>query len=182
MNIIAAIDLDALLPLIVGVFWVVAQLVGAAAKKKTPPPRPSHDEPAEDKDPLADLMRKLGGAQEFKIPEPPEPAPAADAMPSLRSHKTESTAKTPQPQKTSPLPALKPVKIEDIQKPDFRPSMKSFKTVMPSMKLPAMNLSFRGAEPAGGRPEVGKIIDPADRNTLRRAMLGHIILEKPKGL
>ena len=74
---------EELIWIVVGVFWVIAQIAGGAAKKKRTPPRPvSGDENHEPsvpsrvegaEDPFANLMRKLAGVQEFKIPTPPEP-------------------------------------------------------------------------------------------------------------
>lgn len=165
MKILAAFDLDALIPLIIGIFWVVAQLAGAA-KKKAPPASPLKENREPEEYPLSDLMRRLGGVQEFKIPKPPKPEPVVDVAP------------LPQPPVQVPEP--EPVTVPDI---DVRPTMSSFKTAMPSMKLPAMNLNFQTLEKSGsGFPKVGKIIDPTDKQTLRRAILGHIILGSPKGL
>jgi len=182
MNLIAKIDFDSALPLIIGLIWVIAQVAGAAAKKKNAAARPSsmktdNEEPAED--PFAALMRKFNGVQEFKIPEPPQ----------SKKIKAERPWK---PDDVEALPDVKPIQRETtipepepIQAPlmDARPKMSSFKSAMPSMKLPAMKLSLQGSEKSGsGVPNLGKIINPADKQTLRRAVLGHIILSKPKAL
>jgi hypothetical protein len=183
---LAAINLDALIPLIIGIFWVVAQIAGAAARKKPKPLRPKPlrpERPEEDTqdDPFADFMRRLGGVQEFNIPEPPgEPAETflADEAPPPRSQEIQD--EMPRLPETVPLPVLKPA---DVQEPDLRPSMRSFKTAMPLMKLPTIKLKFQSSEKrASDFPRVGKIINPADKQTLRRAMLSHIILGKPKGM
>lgn len=190
--ILAAIDLDALIPLIVGVFWVVAQIAGAVKKKSAPPfkanpqdgsgkPRPAPEtaEGEAPEDPFADLMRKLGGVQEFKVPVPPEPVgrPAEPARP-------EGLAPPIKPEVIGrAMPPAEPNLSEPVDVPgvDIRPTMKSFKTAMPSMKLPAMRFQGLGKS-SRGFPKAGKIIDPSDQQTLRRAILGHIILGKPKAM
>ncbi|QHI70740.1 hypothetical protein [Tichowtungia aerotolerans] len=187
MKFIADINLDALIPLIIGAFWIIAQIAGAAAKKKGAPPRPRAADHENNEDPFAELMRRLGGVQEFKIPTPPEPIDLPDehpwkpgdieALPDM-TRKTPATAKTIQ--KTPPVTDVKPIEVPAM---DLRPSMRSFRTAMPAMKLPAMSLSVQRSERSIGTvPTIGKIINPDDRRTLRRAMLGHIILGKPRGL
>ncbi len=186
---IAKIDLDSLFPLIIGAIWIIAQVLSAAARKKPARPAgPDRPAPAGEtgEDPFAELMRKLGGVQEFKIPDPPEPAdlpepaeavsppipqPIRTAAPVSRFAADQDMANAPQrPSAEAPAAAV-------------RPTMNAFRTAMPSMKLPAMNLSFQTSEKQGtGLPRVGKIINPADKQTLRRAVLGHIILGKPRGM
>ena len=187
---IAAINLDGILPLIIGLIWVIAQIAGAAAKKKTTPPgRPrqpwmdngeTEDAPAlGGADGFADLIRQLSGAQEVTAPTPPRPK-NLPAQPLWEPDETE-----PQPiaqPVTQTAPALKP-ELDKVAAVDIRPAMSSFKVAMPAMKLPAMNLSFRTSEKSGsGVPRVGKIINPADKQTLRRAVLGQIILGKPRSM
>ncbi|MBC8207506.1 MAG: hypothetical protein ISR85_03015 [Kiritimatiellales bacterium] len=175
---IAAINLDGVLPLIVGLVWVIAQIAGAAAKKKTasqsrPQPRRNAGETEESPalsgvDGFADLMRQISGTQEIKIPPRPEPdeIKPQPAMQPVRQ--------------TAPAPMTK---SDNVAAVDIRPTLSAFRTAMPAMKLPAMNLSFRTSEKSGsGLPRVGKIINPADRQTLRRAVLGHIILGKPRAM
>ncbi len=180
---IAKFDIDALLPLIIGAIWIIAQIVGAAAKKKPPParrPAPTDGEPSED--PFADLMRRLSGVQEFKIPEPPEPvdlpAETVSPLPQAVPIAAAPTAAVPS------LPPLAPkAESVDMQAMAARPAMSSFKSAMPAMKLPAMTMGFQGLEKSGSKvPRIGKIIATADKQTLRRAVLGHIILGKPRGM
>ena len=81
---LAAIDLDSLFPLLIGLIWVIAQIAGAGAKKKkkaAPRPSPVRRPDGEtSEDPFADFMRRLGGVQEFELPRPPEPEPADDPV------------------------------------------------------------------------------------------------------
>ena len=193
---ITAIDLDSLFPLIIGLIWVIAQIAGAAAKKKaapqrrSAPTRTSNDDTGEDLpalsevDEFAELIRKLGGVQEFKITTPPEPEPIVDAVPSPRSQPTNVDATPPSRsipvQDATMASHLRSEKIADV---DIRPKISSFKQAMPSIRIPAMKLSFQALEKQGsGVPKVRKIIDPSDKQSLRRAVLGHIILGKPKAL
>jgi hypothetical protein len=179
---IAKIDLDSLFPLIIGAIWIIAQILSAAARKKQARPEGAGQPAPSGKtgdDPFAELMRKLGGVQEFKIPDPPEPEPVfidtppptADAVPPPRPAPAQDAVVTPR------------LRSDELSTVDIRPTMSSFRTAMPSMKLPAMNLSFQTSEKQGhGLPRVGKIISRADKQALRRAVLGHIILGKPKAL
>jgi hypothetical protein len=178
MNLMAKFNIDALIPLLIGAFWIISQIVAAVAKKKAPPSRrpETGDGKAAGEDPFADLMRKLSGVQEFKIPEPPKPKVKA--------------ASPWQPDDIESLPDMKPIRqTAPVPEPVEVPAvvsiqaMGSFKSAMPSMKLPAMTLSFRGLENRdSGVPRVGRIIDPSDKTTIRRAILGHIILGKPKAM
>jgi hypothetical protein len=182
MNFIAKIDLDGLFPLIIGLIWVIAQVAGAAAKKKNAAPRPAPmrtDDNDSVEDPLADLMRKLGAGQEFKIPTPPKPQEIQVERP-LNTDDIEALpdVKPIQRKEVIPLP-------ESIQVPpqDAHPTMSSFKSAMPAIKIPAMKLSLQASKKSGsGISKVGKIINPSDKQTLRRAILGQIILGKPKAL
>jgi len=194
MNFIAKIDFDSALPLIIGLIWVIAQVAGAAAKKKNAATRPSsmktnNEEPAED--PFAALMRKIGGVQEFKIPDPSGP-PRSELRSTTGEPKKVKADRSWKPDDVKTLPDVKPIRREaaipepkPIQAPllDAHPKMSSFKSAMPSIKLPAMKLSLQGSGKSGsGVLKIGKIINPADKQTLRRAVLGHIILSKPKAL
>ena len=187
---LAAINLDGILPLIVGVVWIISQIAAAQAKKNktdsSPRPQPrTNDGEREDLpalsgvDGFADLMRQLSGVQEVKIPTPPEPAD----LPVETSWEPAEIESRPTVQPVRQMaPAPKP-ESEKVPTVNIRPTMSSFKVAMPAMKLPAMNLSFRTSEKSNsGIPRVGKIIDPADQQTLRRAVLGHIILGKPRAM
>lgn len=71
----------------------------------------------------------------------------------------------------------------DVPDMNIRPTMSSFKSAMPSIRMPVMKLSFQSPEQSdSGIPRVGKIIDPSDKRTLRRAVLGQIILGKPRAM
>lgn len=176
--------------LIVGAFWIIAQISGAAAKKKQPP-RPSTeatDGQAGPKDPLAELFRELAGTDHYRVEAPvfieeeqPQPAvrPSAspwkpgeiEALPDIQPLRHEPPA---------PEPVAKPVVLPE---PDIRPTMSAFRNSVPSIKLPAMNRSFQGSATAVQKaPELGKILSRSDRSSLRRAMLGQIIFSPPKAL
>lgn len=167
--------------LIVGVFWVIAQIAGAAAKKNQPPrPAAGEDEPGiPPADPFAELMRRMAGAEEFRteppkavfVPETPWKAGDIEALPDIKPLRRA----VPEPE-----PAVKPVPAPEI---DLRPKMSAFRSSVPSIKLPAMNLSFQGSETSVRKSsDLGKILNPSDRNSLRRAMLSHIIFSPPKAL
>jgi len=186
---------EELIWIVVGLFWVIAQIAGGAAKKKRPPPSPIDDEDREaPDDPFADLMRKLSGVQEFKIPEPPGP-PRSELRSATGEPQEQFVPENPwTPEEIGTLPDAKPlnrkpVTLEPVTEPvdvpevDIRPTMSSFRSVMPSMKLPSMKLSFQTSEKSTKiSPMLGNIINPSDKRTLRRAMLSHIIFSPPKAL
>jgi hypothetical protein len=186
--------------LIVGVFWVIAQIAGAAAKKKQPlrPPVAPGDEPGETPgDPFAELLRKMAGVQEFRV-EPPTVTEEPAEMPFTPSPMRRNEVRTKNPWKPGDieaLPDIEPLRRETmgqkdippapskIQEIDIRPKMSAFRNSVPSIRLPAMNLSFNGsATSIQNVPNLGKIISPSDKNSLRRAMLSHIIFSPPKAL
>lgn len=173
---------------IVGLFWVIAQIAGAAAKKKSAPTRPVFDN-EEDRptteDPFADLMRKLSGGQEFNVTQPSGPHPAlekpAESPPPLWNTDQIDDRPKPQPAILEPKPVTPPVEIPSMPEP--LPSMSAFSRSMPSFKMPTMDLNFQTLEKTGGNvPTFGKLIDPADQQSVRRAMLSHIIFSKPKAM
>ena len=185
--------------LVVGVFWVIAQIAGAAAKKNQPrpPPADTGEEPEPSADPFAELLRKMAGVEEFRI-EPPkfveEPAePVFTPKPVRRNE-----ARTKNPWTSADIEALPdieplrreimgqkepppaPVRIPEI---DIRPKMSAFRNSVPSIKLPTLNLSFQGSSTSiQNAPNLGKILSLSDKNSLRRAMLSHIIFSPPKAL
>lgn len=181
---------EGLIWLIVGVFWVIAQIAGGAAKKKMPTQPLSDDEESGETpvDPFAELMRKLAGVQEFNIPAPPEPVELPEAawdsdeiaaLPDL-SRRSETKADL-QPLRREPLPPI--IEISKIEEVDIRPMMQSFRSILPAMRLPSMRLSFQTLEKSGGKvPILGKTLNPDDRQSVRRAMLSHIIFSPPKAL
>jgi hypothetical protein len=164
--------------LIVGIFWVVAQIAGAAAKKNQRRPVESgrDDSSAPPVDPFAELMRKLAGGQTFEVPQPQYEEDqeanlaATENMPDIEPLRREVMGQTDLP----PTPV-------ELPKIAIRPTMRAFRNTLPAMRLPAMTLSFQPSEKQGVNfPSIGKIIDPADKKSLRRAMLSHIIFSKPK--
>ncbi len=188
MNTIVQAGAEELIWIVVGIFWVIAQIAGGAAKKKRASSRPPPENEGGGKapeDPFADLMRKLAGVQEIKAPDLPrsELRSATGAPPktvdAVRTPHLREEIPVPKPAPT-PKPIPKPVEVAEV---DIRPTMSSFRSVMPAMKLPAMKLSF---QPSGKSTEIspilGNIINPADKSTLRRAMLSHVVLGKPRGL
>ncbi len=179
---------EELIWIVVGIFWVIAQIAGSAAKKKKAPPRPATGEAGESaKDPFADLMRKLAGVQEIRIPKPPEPQWVEEPPAPIRKGEIHlAPAPSPNP---APTPARKdgmhpaPTPKPEVAEVSIRPSMSAFRNTLPSMKLPAMKLSFQtSGKSTGNSPILGNIINPADKRTLRRAMLSHIIFSPPKAL
>ncbi len=167
--------------LIVGVFWVIAQIAGAAAKKNQPPRPVAGEEetgtpPA---DPFAELMRRMAGAEELRIeppeavfvPETPWKAGDIESLPDIKPLRREAPA---------PEPVIKPVKAPEI---DIRPKMSAFRSSVPSIKLPAMNMSFQGSSTSVQKaPNLELALNPSDKSSLRRAMLSHIIFSPPKAL
>jgi hypothetical protein len=177
--------------LIIGAFWIIAQIAGAAAKKKQAlPPRSGSDreEGRPPVDPIAELLRKMTGIEEFRAA-PPEftEEPQRNSV---------STRENPwNPGEIEALPDIKPLRREPMDqegvrftltespKIDLRPKMDTFRNSVPSIKLPAMSLSFQPLGKSSGKsPAIGKIINPSDKNSLRRAILGHIIFSPPKAL
>jgi len=198
---------DFVVMLIVGLFWVIAQIAGAASKKKQAPPSPDFNQDEEDsvtEDPFADLMRKLSGVQELKTPPPPASRPIKEepVEPSKPLWSTEELNEPPKPQPVAVTakptqPAEPPAKIAAT---NIQPSMEAFRSSMQSIKMPTMDLNFQTSDrrypesafgspkeaerkKTGGKvPMFGKMIDPSDRQSVRRAMLSHIIFSKPKAM
>jgi hypothetical protein len=188
-GLIVRADAGGFIWLIVGVFWVIAQIAGAAAKKNQPTrPVANGNEPdTTSGDPFAELMRKMAGIQTFEVPQPeykelPEEPVFAEENPW-------------QPGEIEKLPDIEPLRREtmgqaetipasaEIPGIDIRPKMSAFRNSIPSIKLPAMNLSFHGSETSARNvPALGKIIDPSDKRSLRRAMISHIIFSPPKAM
>ena len=215
MNMVKA-GAEGLIWLVVGIFWVIAQIAGGVAKKKMPAQSlsddkeegatPPVDPPAlSNVDGFAELMRKLAGVQEFKIPELPglppgearfvteepkeffEPEPA-ESKPAWSVGEIEKLPDMEPLRRDAPKPA--PVvadKLEKMTGGNIRPTMASFRNTLPAMKLPSMRLRFQCA--AQDRDaDSGKVIGKADQldlktqKALRRAMLNHVVLGKPRGL
>ncbi|MBI9021338.1 MAG: hypothetical protein JEZ10_08820 [Verrucomicrobia bacterium] len=171
---------EGLVWLVVGIFWVIAQVAGNAARKKMPPRPLSENEENGNApvDPFAELMRKLAGVQEFSIPAPPEPVEVQDAA--------------WEPEEIEALPDIQPLQREilppfiespKIEAVNIRPTMKAFRNTLPAMRLPSMSLSFQPLEKSGKKvPTLGKTVNPDDPQSVRRAMLSHIVFSKPKAL
>ncbi|MFA7256743.1 MAG: hypothetical protein WC047_04135 [Kiritimatiellales bacterium] len=167
--------------LIVGIFWVVAQIAGAAAKKNQSARSidSGDDEPATPPvDPFAELLRRVAGTQTFEVPQPEyeeeqeEALARTETMPDIEPLRREPMGQ----EEPKPVPAA----VAGI---NIRPTMRAFRNTLPAMKLPAMTLRFQPLEKQTGKvPMLGKIVAPSDKPSMRRAMLGHIIFSKPKAL
>ncbi|MFA6172675.1 MAG: hypothetical protein WC334_03595 [Kiritimatiellales bacterium] len=184
---------DGLIWVVVGVFWVIAQIAGAAAKKNQPrPPLSDTDEAgAPAGDPLAELLRKMAGGQELRAE--PDEEPEQKTFAPLQSRQSGARTSNPwKPGDIEALPDIKPLRRAAPEPPapvsvppqiDMRPKMSAFRNSTPSIKMPTMNLSFQGSATSVQQvPNLGKILNPADKNSLRRAMLSHIIFSPPKAL
>ncbi len=181
MNIIKA-GAEEFIWIVVGIFWVIAQIAGGAAKKKMNPRLATEEENGGEApvDPFAELMRKLVGVQEINSPAPPKPVEIPIKAARSERFAPPETSK-PIDEATPPAEPNRAEPVTQVAEVDIRPTMNAFKTAMPSMKFPSMSLNFQGSEKStGNAPILGKIIDPADKSTLRRAMLSHIIFSPPK--
>ncbi|MEI7850383.1 MAG: hypothetical protein WCH86_00955 [Kiritimatiellales bacterium] len=185
--------------LVVGVFWVIAQIAGAAAKKNQPRPPPSDtgEESRQTEDPIAELLRKMAGVQEFRV-EPPKfvEEPAEPVFTPKPARRNEARTKNPwKPDDIAALPDIEPLRREimgqkgpppapvKIPEIDIRPKMSAFRSSVQTIRLPTLNLSFQGsATSIQNAPNLGKILSPSDKSSLRRAMLSHIIFSPPKAL
>ncbi len=173
--------------LIIGVFWVIAQIAGAAAKKNQPRPPTSvdHDGRESPVDPMTELLRKLAGGQEFREV---QPEPVYETQPEEKQ--TFSFQNAWEKGDIEKLPDIQPLRratSEQNSTPvpmpeiDLRPKMSAFRQSVPAIKLPAMTLSFRGLETSVHKAtNLGKVLNPGDKNSLRRAILSHIVFSKPK--
>jgi len=182
--------------LVVGVFWIISQIASAAAKKNQPrpPPADAGQEPESSADPFAELLRKMAGVEEFRV-EPPtfteEPEETVFAPKPVRRNEPRSSNPW-KPGDIEALPDIKPLQRVSREPPapepvqpkiDVRPKMSAFRNSVPSIKLPTLNLSFQGsATSIQNAPNLGKTLSPADKSSLRRAMLSHIIFSPPKAL
>lgn len=190
------VQAGSLIWLIVGAFWVIAQVAGAAAKKNQPRPPASNtgeeSEPAGDS--ITELLRKMAGVQEFRA-EPPEltEEPEETTFAPVLLRQSGSRTKNPwKPGEIEALPDIKPLRRAVPEPPapvmvqpkiDAHLKMSAFRNSIPSIKLPAMNLSFQGSATSVQQvPNLGKILTPSDKNSIRRAMLSHIIFSPPKAL
>lgn len=175
--------------LIVGIFWVVAQIAGGAAKKKAPPRRPVEpnrdgEKPAAPTDVFAELMQRLTGAEELEAPKPQwQPAEELEEIDaSWGADEVDALPDLEPAERMAPAP-IEPLEPIEVTEADFLPKMSQFRSAMPSIRMPAMDLNFQTPEKSGGKnPIIGNIINPADKKSLRRAMLGNIILSAPKAL
>jgi len=184
---------EGLIWLIVGVFWVIAQIAGAAAKKNQPRPPVSDngEESVTSGGPIAELLRKMAGVQELRV-EPAEEPKETTFAPTLSRQSGVRTKNPWKPGEIEALPDIKPLRRITSEPPapviiqpkiDVRLKMSAFRNSIPSIKLPAMNLSFQGSATSVQQvPNLGKILNPADKSSLRRAMLSHIIFSPPKAL
>jgi hypothetical protein len=176
---------EGLIWLIVGVFWVIAQIAGATAKKKQPP-RPADDAGPDEMpvDPLTELLRKMAGGQPFETPEPVRTEPVLQkdrpAVPQTPRRRVE----------VGSLPDIKPLrsvvrtaevetKTARVPEIDIRPTMAAFRNSVPTIRMPVMKPCFQTPRSFSGGET---LLNPDDKNSLRRAMLSHIIFSPPKAL
>lgn len=208
MNEIIKAGADDLVWLVVVIFWVIAQIAGASAKNKKTGKRPAPQD-AESRtpvDPFAELLSKLAGVQEFKTPEPEETPdyPSEWNVTEESSRPSEPpkiiSRSTPRdiekPLKTDALPGIEPPRrtrrqheremlSEDSPQVDIRPTMNAFRSSMPAMRMPPMNLRIglpSYSESSNGREGLGDELHLKNKKALRRAMLSHIIFSPPKAL
>jgi hypothetical protein len=176
--------------LVIGVFWVIAQIAGAAAKKKQPRPPLSNNREEDGlplADPIAELLRKMSGIEEFRA-EPPSFTEEPQKVPVVTRENPWSPGEIEKLPDIKPLRRTAPITETSAATPalpriDIRPKMSAFRTSVPAMKLPAMNFSFLSPETSVRQASaVGSILNPSDKNSLRRAMLSHIIFSPPKAL
>jgi hypothetical protein len=209
MNPIVKAEADNLIWIIVGLFWVIAQIAGAAAKKKRPPRPPAAEEEEKEKpvlsgDPFMEMLRRLAGKQSIEIPRPAEQklsesSGSEQSRQGLLRRAEPGQEKPWNPDNFETLPDIRPLRRPSFSRQEqeikptgelsnlhVRPQMSTFRSTLPAMKLPtvklpAMNLSFQTSEKSKGNlPALRKIINPADKRSLRRAMLSHIIFSPPK--
>ena len=187
---------DGLIWVVVGIFWVIAQIAGAAAKKNQP--RPPHSNAGERSDasgdPIAELLRKMAGVEEFRV-EPPvlNKEPAEEFSTPVPARQSGLRTKNPwKPGDIEALPDIKPLRRAAPEPPapapvlpkiDAHLKMSAFRNSIPSIKLPSMSMSFQGSATSVQKaPNLGLILNPADKSSVRRAMLSHIIFAPPKAL
>lgn len=194
MNNIVQAEAGGFIWLIVGAFWVVAQIAGAAAKKNQPrvPLSGTGEARKMPEDPIAELLRKMAGVEEFRV-EPPEFAgeteaetafaretPAVSRRNGMKADEIEKLPDIKPFQRATPNP---PPPVPILPQIAVHPKMSTFRQSVPTIKLPAMNLSFHGSETSVRKvPNLGEILNPSDKNSIRRAMLSHIIFSPPKAL
>jgi hypothetical protein len=172
--------------LIVGVFWVIAQIAGAAAKKNQP--KSPHVNTGDE------LLSKWAEIGEFRIERPISVEdPEKQSFTPIPERQSGSRTKNPwKPGDIEALPDMIPLRRMAAEPPapapvlpqlDARPKMSAFRNSIPSIKLPTMNMSFQGSATSVQKaPNLGKILNPSDKNSLRRAMISHIIFSPPKAL
>lgn len=178
---------DGLLWLIIGVFWVIAQIAGGAKKnqRRRPPTVPGESPGPVVEDPLTEILRKLSGDQPIDEPQLEEVVPSAPPPPASKSAWT--------PQQLNELPdrvhrldipvEQHPIESFDLPFMDARPTMKAFRSASASFKQPSMNLSDgRSNQKSKTVPMHGKLPGLKNKQELRRAMIYNIILSPPKAL
>ena len=175
---------------VVGIFWIIAQIAGSAAKKKRASSRSTSGNSEKlAESPFSDFMQKLVDAQEIKPQTPPPPAASFKTRKStlevpsskkiLQQEVPPILNSTP-PQQDKPLPKET---IVEAPKITAQPTLSSFSSAMPAMKLPSMAMKSQSSGKSSTMsPLLGNIIQPADKQSLRRAMLSHIIFSPPKAL
>ncbi len=170
---------------IVAIFWGIAKIVSAAAKKKRSE-RPHTDASSDtSNDPIAEQLRKLLGGQDIQVSESTyREIPKVPPKNPLESDDVEvlpGMCKSIDPQ-----PAISPEKIpEKVSEFDFRPTMSQFRRGIPSIKLPIMTTTEMPnaiQRRKKTKSSLAQLIDPANRKSIRRAMLSHILFSPPKAM
>jgi hypothetical protein len=181
MSTFVTAELDNFIPLIIGVFWIIAQVAGNSKKKSKPGNRPAPDRPEKSRmNSLNELMQQLSDAQEVTIPPPPQPVEIKRQPEPIKS--TAQPFAVPH----TPKPVVKAPEIIEIPEVAIRPTMSAFRNSMPTMKLPSMKLHFQCATHHDRDVDSGKKmgfdtkLGLTDRTAIRSAMVNHIILGKPK--
>jgi hypothetical protein len=167
--------------LILGIFWVVAQ-IASSAKKKQPVAPPEGVPPAPARS-LTELLRRMAEETTTQQKEVrPEPWLPPDTY-----------EEAPQPPQ-APLPQFvpEPVVLRTIQEPappvliapGAHPKLTDFRNSVPSIRLPVMSLSFNSAidrQTSAKNAPARALLRGGGKETLRRAVLCQLILDRPKG-
>lgn len=195
-------DAEGLIWIVVALFWVIAQIAGAAAQKKRSQQRPPSVRGAEREappDPFAELLRKMAGADELRVEPPgfaeeeePEEVPVFPFENAWKPGEIEALPDIP-PSRPEPLSQgemyAAPLPAADVAaarpETEARPDMSAFRSSVPSIRLPAMTLRIDTpsyAEASTGKQGRGGRLHLRNRRALRRAMLHQMVFNPPKAL
>lgn len=202
---------EGLIWLVVGIFWIIAQIFQSAAQKKQKEQQRRETEEARDDElagakpgaaeSFAELVRRLSGEQEPLV-QPPEwieveeeeedhlhPEEPVQAVRSEAAWSRREIDQLPdiKPVRRAPAPPPSPHRTnppEDAAQ-HLRPKLSDFRTSTPIIKLPSMILRMSSptlATVSSDRSHSATAPDLRRKRVLRRAMLGHVILGKPRAL